>query len=373
MPRRSFFLPFFLFLAIMPTRDQKTQAFDPNGSGIQNQSLFGLPYSPEESAVVAIPVPWDVTSSYHKGSANGPNAILESSPQLDLYSPYLEDAWKHGIAYAPLSDNIIRQNNDLEKESAKWITFLETGKSDIPEKELKEIPHKIDLVCKALEYEVYAESMKWLRQDKIVGIVGGEHSAPLGLMKALGEVKGDYGILQIDAHLDLRKAYQNFTFSHASIMYNALEVENMNRLVSVGIRDYCEEEKQRAEASPKIATFYDEVIKSRLYEGVNWARICSEIVDLLPDQVYISFDIDGLNPHLCPNTGTPVPGGLEFTQASYLINQVVNAGKTIIGFDLCEVSPDITATTSQRREWDGNVGARVLWELYLACLRGVSK
>jgi agmatinase len=196
-----------------------------------------------------------------------------------------------------------------------------------------------------------------MKQGKLVGLVGGDHSIPLGFLRALCEKYDRFGILQIDAHADLRKAYEGFAYSHASIMYNALKVPAVNRLVQVGIRDICEEEeKVMQRAMGRVVTFYDDDIKSQQYEGKTWTSICDEIINTLPDLVYISFDIDGLDPKLCPSTGTPVAGGLEFDQAKYLITKLVHSGRKIIGFDLCEVAPGPT-------EWDANVGARMLYHL----------
>ena len=111
----------------------------------------------------------------------------------------------------------------------------------------------------------------------------------------------------------------------------------------------------------RIVMFDDWQLQVNAFNGVTWADQCQKIIAQLPEKVYISFDIDGLNPVYCPHTGTPVPGGLEFNQAIYLIRSLVRAGKTIIGFDLCEVAPG-----EVRDEWDGNVGARILYKL--SCL-----
>jgi agmatinase len=110
------------------------------------------------------------------------------------------------------------------------------------------------------------------------------------------------------------------------------------------------------ESNGRIKTFYDWKLREDQYMGMSWTTICNQIIAELPSHVYISFDIDGLDPKLCPNTGTPVAGGLELQQAFYLLSKLVDSGKTIIGFDLCEVTPG-------QDEWDGNVGARVLYKL----------
>ena len=105
-----------------------------------------------------------------------------------------------------------------------------------------------------------------------------------------------------------------------------------------------------------LAGFTDQEVKAARFEGKNWADQVSEIIATLPRQVYLSFDIDGLNPSLCPNTGTPVPGGMELEEVVYLIDAVKASGRTLIGMDLVEVSPG-------EDEWDANVGARALYTL----------
>jgi agmatinase len=190
----------------------------------------------------------------------------------------------------------------------------------------------------------------------MVGLLGGDHSTPLGFLRALSEKYERFGILQIDAHADLRKAYEGFTYSHASIMYNALKLPSVSRLIQVGIRDFCEEEQDVINRSRgRISTFFDEDLKAWRYKGETWDALCNSIIKELPANVYISFDIDGLDPKLCPNTGTPVAGGLEFQEAIYLIKKVAQSRK-IIGFDLCEVAPG-------QNDWDANVGARLLYNL----------
>jgi len=188
--------------------------------------------------------------------------------------------------------------------------------------------------------------------------LGGDHSTPLGYFKAIAEKHGDFGILQIDAHCDLRKAYENFVYSHASIMYNALaEIPELKKIVQVGIRDYCEEEWDYIKANEeRVNTFFDSTIKERLYEGDTWQNITDQIIERLPQKVFISFDIDGLDPKLCPHTGTPVQGGFETEQIFYLFKKLLRTGRQIVGFDLNEVG-------ISREEWDENVGARCLFKL----------
>ena len=177
---------------------------------------------------------------------------------------------------------------------------------------------------------VYLQSSALLRQGRFVGIVGGEHSVPLGFLQALGEHYDSFGILHIDAHADLREAYEGFSFSHASIMYNALKtVPAISSLTQVGVRDFCQEEYDFIQNSDRIAFFSDESLQEGLFEGLTWREQCHRIMESLPDHVYISFDIDGLTPDLCPHTGTPVPGGLTFQQVDYLLYLLASSNRKI--------------------------------------------
>ncbi|WP_317175203.1 agmatinase family protein [Hymenobacter qilianensis] len=207
--------------------------------------------------------------------------------------------------------------------------------------------------------------LEWLKQKagahldagKAVAVLGGDHSTPLGYIHALAERHEEFGILQIDAHCDLRPAYEGFEYSHASIMYNALQLPQVKKLVQVGIRDFCQQEAELAERSNgRIIMFPERFLREELYGGKSWRKECKKIIAQLPQKVYISFDIDGLDPKLCPGTGTPVPGGLEFEEALYLIRMVVRSGREIIGCDLNEVAPGDT-------DWNGIVGARLLYQL----------
>ena len=189
-------------------------------------------------------------------------------------------------------------------------------------------------------------------------MLGGDHSVPLGFFKAQSEKHGDFGILQIDAHCDLRDSYEGFKYSHASIMYNALhEIPSIKKLVQVGIRDYSDGELEIIQNNKeRIVTFFDRDIKDRLYEGDTWKNVVDDIIKTLPQKVHLSFDIDGLDPKLCPNTGTPVAGGFEVEQIYYLLRKLIQSGRQLIGFDLNEVGVG-------ENDWDANVGARVLYKL----------
>jgi agmatinase len=340
------------------TREDKIAAFDPDGVGQHNGNLFGMPFTPEEAAVVVLPVQWAATVSYGTGAEMGPPAILEASPQLDFYYPEDPDRWKAGFALAPFP-SFAKLQSATRAATEQLIGLLESGKPlDYPL--AQELRAQVNAASAQVNEWVRKEAQKWLAQGKTVAVLGGEHSCPLGLMQALASRHPRFGILQIDAHADLRPAYMGLENSHASIMYNALKIPQITELVQVGIRDYCRTEAEVAAASGgRVVMYTDDALKRRRFLGHGWDALCDEIVGLLPQDVYISFDIDGLQPHLCPHTGTPVPGGLDFPEAVHLIRKVRERGKRIIGFDLCEVAPGPTG------DWDANVGARVLWNLCL--------
>lgn len=338
------------------------ETFNPNGVGVKG-SLFGLPYSLNDAQTVLIPVPWEATVSYQAGCAEGIKALVNASPQLDLFDPDLPKAWSYGIALDVSSEQIEALNEQLRPLAAQYIAWLEGGGSskqlkftyNNKEMNMKDLPSMINQASRQVNLLVKSRAEELIKQGKLVGVLGGDHSTPLGLMQALAANYGEFGILQIDAHADLRVAYEDFEFSHASIMFNALRISEITKLVQVGIRDYCEDEQELISNSKnRITTFFDRDLKNAHYEGETWQQTCQRIIAQLPQQVYVSFDIDGLDPKLCPHTGTPVAGGFEFAQTTYLIRKVVESGRKIIGFDLCEVGND---------EWDGNVGARVLYKL----------
>ena len=343
------------------SKENKIVQFNPNDIGSADNNIFGLPFEPADASLVIIPVPWEVTVSYSAGTADGPAAVYDASYQVDLFDPFVADAWKLGIAMQPVSKKIKSTSNKLRKKAEKYIDMYAEGKTAEKNATMKSIKKEVDEACKDLNKWVKKEALKQMDKGKVVALLGGDHSTPLGLMQALAEKHESYGILQIDAHADLREAYEGFEFSHASIMFNALKIEQVSKLVQVGIRDYCQDEKDIIDSSKRVETFFDGEIKTQQYEGKSWAKICDDIIGSLPKKVYLSIDIDGLDPKLCPNTGTPVPGGFEFEQVVYLIKKLVDAKKQIIAFDINEVAPG-------KDEWDANLGARLLYKVSNMCL-----
>ena len=342
-------------------RKQKLENFNENENGLRDHGIFGLPFGVEESELILLPLPWEATVSYATGTALGPKAILEASQQIDLYDTLHTDAWKQGIAMFDISEDIILNGKELRKKTEKYLEEYFKGEIN------QELKKEINEECFLFKENVKKITKELLDQDKFVGIVGGDHSVPLGYIEALGEKYKSFGILHIDAHADLRNAYEGLEYSHASIFFNALKIKNMEKLVQVGIRDFSKSEQELVDKeSGRVVMFTDYDINKALFTNSSWDKICNDIVKELPENIYLSFDIDGLLPHLSPNTGTPVMGGFTDSQMIYLFEKVLESGKKIIGFDLCEVAPGADG------QWDGNVGSRILYKLCLLALKSKS-
>lgn len=339
------------------TKAEIIQSFDPNGVGLRNGHFIGLPFEADTAELILLPVPWDVTVSYRAGTSTGPENILQASVQLDLFDPDITDAWKMGIYFEPTPTDCLELNNLLRPKAQEYIDFLENGGELVSHLAMQDGLAEVNGGCTWLRQNVRDRALHWIQQGKLVGVVGGDHSTPLGFLDALAEVHDQFGVLHIDAHMDLRAAYEGFTYSHASIFYNALDINQITQITQVGIRDYCAEELERAASQPeRIHVFFDQDLREAEYQGVTWDSRCEKIIATLPQKVYISFDIDGLHPSLCPNTGTPVAGGFQLSEALYLIKKLALSGRTIIGFDLNE-------TAGLGHEWDANVSARLLYKL----------
>jgi agmatinase len=332
--------------------------FDPNSVGNPNNNIFGLPFSEDDAQLVLVPVPWEVTVSYKAGTARAPEHLFRSSLQIDIFDPEFHNAWKKGFFMREADKKILLKSDYLRKEAELYINYISQGENIEKNKFMCKTLKEVNEGSVFLNKWVYEQTSELLEKNKLVGVIGGDHSSPLGFMKAIAEKHGDFGILQIDAHCDLRESYEGFIHSHASIMYNALkDIPQISKLVQVGIRDYSESEwNYICESDYRVVTFFDKDIKEKQYDGQTWKNIADDIVNQLPQKVYLSFDIDGLDPKLCPNTGTPVQGGFDTEQVFYLVKRILQSNRQLIGFDLCE-------TGISNNEWDENVGARVLFKL----------
>lgn len=321
-----------------------------------NAGLFGNDRG-DEAPIVIVGVPWEPTVSYGRGASQGPAAIVKASHQLDFFHyPSGSVDFAEHVQMQPIDPAWIALNRDAMR--AAEVVFK--GGCRLQTEAEREALARVNVYSTQLNRQLKERTAGLLQRGKRVGIVGGDHSSPFGAIQALLAVEPELGILHIDAHADLRVAYEGFKHSHASIMYNLLQGERApSRLVSVGVRDFSEDEHQRARDDERVVSHYMFDLNRRLFAGETWDALCDEILADLPERVHVSFDIDGLDPTYCPGTGTPVPGGLRFDQAVHLLHRLRESDKHVVGFDLCEVAPGQDASD----EYDANVGARVLFEL----------
>jgi agmatinase len=331
----------------------KPHEFDPDAAAPGASGIYGLPFSTDESKVVVVPVPFEATTSYGGGTSRGPAAVLEASKQVDLFDRDTGRPYAAGIAMLEIPTKIQRWNT-----VAKTIAGPVIKSGGAVDKKTQAAVKKVNAISEKMNEWVYTTTRSLLDDNKMAVILGGDHSVPFGAMRAYAERYPGMGILHLDAHADLRDAYEGFTWSHASIFHNVVtKLPNVKRLVQVGVRDLGQAESRMIEQSKgRIVTFFDPDLAAAKEEGTAFARIADNIVAQLPKDVYLSWDIDGLDPTLCPGTGTPVPGGLSWNEAIGLLRAVQRAKKRIVGLDLCEVSPGET-------EWDANVGARLLYKM----------
>lgn len=326
--------------------------FDADAPAEADAGLFGLTTDVADAAIVVLPVPFDATTSYGHGAHRGPQAILEASHQVDLFDLELGRPYKLGIAMRPIDEAVYAAN------SAARLHVL--SRRSLPGHDPRAQVHidAVNAAGEALFEQQFQEVSALIAQKKCVAVVGGDHSVPLGTIAAHVAAYPNVGILHIDAHADLRDAYEGFVHSHASIMHNVLERTALKKLVQVGLRDVGESEVRKiARSQGRIEAVFDKDLAHAAMHGTPFAEMAANIVQKLPEEVYVSLDIDGLDPAFCPNTGTPVPGGLSFREACALFMAVVTSGRRIVGFDLMEVAP------GPQGHWDANIGARMLYKL----------
>jgi agmatinase len=332
--------------------------YDPESVSNPNNNIFGIPSNENDARLVIVPVPWEVTVSYGMGTARAPESIFKASLHIDLYDPEMPEAWKEGFFMRQSDSKVLMKSDYLRKEAELYIDYISRDEDVDANQFMSKTLKEVNEGSAYLNNWVFEQTKVLMGRNKLVGLLGGDHSTVLGYIKAIAEKHPAFGILQIDAHCDLRDSYQGFNYSHTGIMFNALkDIPELQRLVQVGVRDYSRGEWDYVKQSNfRVITYFDKDIRNRQFEGQTWKQIAEEIVSKLPEKVFISFDIDGLDPKLCPNTGTPVQGGFETEQVFYLFSKLLQSGKTIIGFDLNEVGVGET-------DWDANVGARVLFKL----------
>jgi agmatinase len=368
--------------------------FDPDAAAQPGTGVFGLPHTFEQAGCVLIPAPFDATTSYGGGASAGPAAILAASAQVDLFDLQFGRIYEFGLFMQDIDDTMHAKSAEARALAEPIIAKAGADPDDAGD---RAILKKVNEASEWMNAQVYDRVKHVLDSGRVPGLVGGDHSTPFGAIKACAEkaaASGEpLGILHVDAHMDLREAFEGFTWSHASIMFNVLRrIPNVRRLVQVGIRDFGEGELREAAepasapTSPlnpndswmtdhpigtgpttRVVTYFDLDLFKRHSRGEAWEATCQQIVAALPRLVYISFDIDGLDPAMCPHTGTPVPGGLSFNHAAVLLETLARSGRRVVGFDLNEVCP----SPDESNEWDANVGARVLYKLCGCAYRSV--
>lgn len=355
-------------------------SFDPDAASAPGSGIFGLDHDVARAAYVVLGVPFDATTSYRDGTRNAPAAVLLASHQVDLYDVDFGRAWRRGIAMLPLESGPsakIARINERARRLARPI--IEVAGQVVGRPKLENALRVVNRLTAEVDELVGATVAELLERGKRVVLLGGDHSTPLGSIRAHAARHPGLGILHVDAHADLREAYEGFHHSHASIMYNVVRgigrSGGVARLVQVGVRDVGEREvaeirRRKARSDVAITTYFDADLKRARMQGVRFTRLCDRIVADLPRDVYLSVDIDGLDPTLCPDTGTPVPGGLAFSELVELLRAVVRGKRRIVGLDLCEVAPN---PRTPRDEWGGDwnaaVGARVLYKMIGATAR----
>lgn len=255
---------------------------------------FGGVAGDASSRFVIVPVPYEKTTTYRKGTAEGPAALLEASTQVEtLCEETRVDPW--------------------EKCGIKT-----------------EEPVLCDAMPDVLAQELEGVAGAILDRQCVPGCVGGEHSISLGPIRAAAKRHRGLGILQIDAHPDLRDEYEGTRFGHGCVMRRVLECESVEKLVQVGLRAVSDEDDAVIRTDDRVHPFY----------AYQWKRERIEmVVETLPNDVYISFDLDGLDPSVIPGTGTPEPGGLSWWDALALLRAVAER-RNVVAFDVVELLPE---------------------------------
>jgi agmatinase len=248
-------------------------------------------YDYQESEIIIVPVPYDATSTWMRGADKGPAAILEASVNLEFY--------------------------DIETDSEAHLKGIHT----IDPVTENESPRK-------LVDAVYDKISFLLSENKFPVLIGGNHTAPIGAMKAFADHYENLSILQLDAHADLRQEYEGSEFNHACAMARAREYAP---IVQVGIRSMSVEEKPYLD-SERI--FYS-------YELYNDKNLYAKALDKLTENVYITIDLDVLDPSLMPSTGTPEPGGPPYFELMHFLRDVITH-RNVVGFDVVELCPSET-------------------------------
>ena len=300
-------------------------------------ALFGVPCDESQADWLILPVPWAVSSSFRSGAERAPAAILEASAQIDLSIAEIEAPSTLGLHMLPISEAWVSQHNFLRPKVEAYLRALEKKEDTTT---YTDHIHQTNAASLALKNEISRQVDRILSAGKRPALLGGEHSITEGAVDALLRHYPQMALLHIDAHMDLRTRYTGLVHSHASVMYNILENTSLPLLIQLGIREFSEEEQRYAkQQGARVRTFYADDIHRARWLGKNWAQLVEQMLSCLPEQVYLSLDIDALDPSYCPHTGTPAAGGFSFAELTYLLECLASSGRRILGFDLVEVVP----------------------------------
>jgi N1-aminopropylagmatine ureohydrolase len=248
-------------------------------------------YGYSESEIIILPVPYDETSTWMRGSDKGPDAIMEASVNLEFY--------------------------DIETDSEAHLLGIHTVEPVME----KESPG-------ALVKAVYDRTLSLLSDNKFPVILGGNHTVSIGAAKASAEYFDDLSVLQLDAHSDLRMEYEGSEFSHASVM---ARVREFVPIVQLGIRSMSADELPYVDNERMF-------LAHELYYNKNLYR---NAIDKLSKNIYITIDLDVFDPSIMPSTGTPEPGGPDYFELMHFLRDVIKE-KNVVGFDVVELCPNST-------------------------------
>jgi agmatinase len=293
----------------------------------------------EAARVALLPVPYDATTSFFGGARHAPEAILRASHHIEEYDEELgREPWTCGIHTAapvephpdPDFDSDSGSGSDSDSDSDSGSGSDSDSDSDFdsdPGPDPQHMVRRIQRRCAAL-----VEAGKW------VITLGGDHTVAVGAGRAHAAAHGPLSVLQIDAHADLRASYEGSPYSHACAARRLWESEGVERVVGVGIRALSRQEAQWLREGDH-PVFYAQEIARRAAQAPNgddaWI---DEVVEALGPRVYVTFDVDGLDPAVLPATGTPEPGGLCWWTALRLLRRVAEA-RQVVGADVCELLP----------------------------------
>jgi len=265
------------------------------------EPFLGEPCGADQAETVLIPVPYEATTTYGKGTAGGPAALLEASTQVELF--------------------------DVETRALPHARGIHTAPPVLCDRAMPD----------ALADRLQETAGMHMDAGRLVGCLGGEHSISLGPIRAAADRNPGLGILQVDAHPDLRDEYEGTRYGHGCVMRRVLEHDGVGALVAVGLRAVSDEEFAIIGQDRRIHPFYAFRLQDR---GGEWIQ---QVVDRLPNNVYISFDLDGLDPSLLPGTGTPEPGGLFWWETMALLGAVAK-NRRVVGFDVVELIPEAVSS-----------------------------